>query len=392
MVTTREKVLFFGNNSEPNFFWVPQFTHPDVDGVTFGGFWCGRWLASQPHASNAGDIGGGRYGDNPDVADYAAVGDVAASTRWGVPPWRNISIFEARKACANIGVGYHLITRFEWASLAMWCHMNGYLVSGFLPHGNNANTNPPSDITYVTETAQLDLACNARNAGWYANATGTGPAAWNHNGLPNGIADLNGNMWKWNDGLLMQQTTGYPYILASLQVSLARSPYGKSTAVAAGSLTDSNKSWLADEFLDAGGNTYLYDSAGTLIQIKTSTVANNATQIFFQAATTPAAGPYTILRLVATDITAGMASGNRILTLRNTDADLKAFAIPATSDGTGANAYGTDGYLYDKASLRAVLVGGCWGDSPYAGVFALTLDSAPSYTSSYIGLLAARAI
>lgn len=152
-------------------FWIPQFTHPDVDSVTFGGFWCGRWLASQPSAWNAGSIGGGRYGDNPDVADLAAVGSVAASTRRGVPPWRYISMLEARKACANIGPGYHLITRFEWASLAMWCHL-----IGFQPHGNNRNTNPPSDAIYTTETAQLDLACNARNAGWYASLTGTGPA------------------------------------------------------------------------------------------------------------------------------------------------------------------------------------------------------------------------
>jgi hypothetical protein len=190
----------------------------------------------------------------------------------------------------------------------------------------------------------------------------------------------------------LQQTTGYPYILATLQVSLARAPYGKSMAVAAGSLTDSNKSWLADEFLDASGNTYLYDSAGTLIQVKTSTVANSATQIFFQAATTPAAGPYTILRLVATNITAGMATGNRILTLRNTDADLKALAIPATSDGTGATAYGKDGYWYDNTSLRAALVGGSWVSGANAGVFALDLRVAPSYTIYNIGLLAARAI
>lgn len=119
----------------PAYYWIPPFTHPDVDGVTFGGFMVGRFLASQPNAYNAGDIGGGRYGDNPDVADSSSVGSVAASTRQGVPPWRYISMLEARKACANIGVGYHLITRFEWASLAMWCHLNG-----FQPHGNNRNT------------------------------------------------------------------------------------------------------------------------------------------------------------------------------------------------------------------------------------------------------------
>jgi sulfatase modifying factor 1 len=365
----------------PGFFYVPTFTHPAITGVTFGGFYAGRWIASQPNASNA------EHGDNPDVADNAAVGAVAANTKQLVPAWRYIDLLNARKACANIGVGYHLITRFEWASIALWCHANS-----IIPRGNNKNVNPPADIDQPTETATLDLACNHRNAGWYANTVGSGPNAWNHNGLANGIADMNGNMWEWNDGLLMQQTTGYPYVLASLQVSLARSPYGKSTAVAAGSLTDSNKSWQTDEFLDAGGNIYLYDSAGTLIQVKTSAGANTGTVINFQAATTPAAGPYTILKLVATDITAGMSSGNKSLTLRNADAALAPFAIPATSDGTGATALGKDGYWFDKGSLRAALAGGSWTSGTGAGVFALALDFSPTGTYNSLGLRACRCL
>jgi formylglycine-generating enzyme len=377
---------FLRSAPDPAFFWVPQFAHPDVAGVTFGGFWCGRWIASQPNARNAGNIGGGRYGDNPDIADSAGVGTVKASTKKGVPAWRYISMLEARKACANLGPGYHLISRFEWASLALWCNMQG-----FQPHGNNKNSNPPADATFTTETAALDQAAFARNNTYLASLVGTGPATWNHNNAANGIADLNGNMWEWTDGLLMQQTTGYPYVLASLQVSLARSPYGKSTAVAAGSLTDANKGWTADEFLDATGNTYLYDSAGALFQVKTSTVANNATQIFL-ASGTPAAGPYTIVKLIATDITAGMTSGNRILTVRNADPVLAPFAIPATSDGTGATAYGKDYYGFDKASLRAALAGGSWGYGARAGVFALYLDSSASNTNYYVGFRVARAI
>lgn len=362
------------------FFWVPPFTHPDVSGVTFGGFFAGRWIASQPGAYNAAG------GDAPVVADSAAVGSVAAATKKMVPTWRYISMLEARKACANLGVGYHLITRFEWVSIAMWCNLQG-----FMPRGNNRNTNPPSDSDVTTETAILDQACFARNNTWYASLAGSGPASWNHNNRPDGIADVDGNMWEWNDGLFLQQTTGYPYILASLQVSLARSPYGKSTAVASGVLTDANKAWVTDEFLDASGNTYLYDAAGTLFQVKTTTPANTATAIILTSGT-PAAGPYTILRLVATDITAGLTSGNRILTLLNTNADLKAFAIPATSDGTGATAYGKDGYWYDKAALRAALVGGSWATGTIAGVFALYLAYSPTYTYTAFGFRVAKAI
>jgi len=43
-----------------------------------------------------------------------------------------------------------------------------------------------------------------------------------------------------------------------------------------------------------------------------------------------------------------MASGSRILTLRNSDTDLKYFAIPLTSDSTGSAVYGNDYYSFDK--------------------------------------------
>jgi hypothetical protein len=134
--------------------YIPKFTHPDVAGVTFGGFMAGKYQASQPNATPDDD--------NPDVADDAVVGNVPAISQPGVAPWRYISLLRARIACANLGVGYHLITSFEWASLALWCQL-----MGTQPHGNNANTNPPADITYTDEVAILDRAGNARNAGWY---------------------------------------------------------------------------------------------------------------------------------------------------------------------------------------------------------------------------------
>lgn len=366
--------------------FIPQFTHPDISGVVFGGMWYGKYGASQPNAIPDDD--------NPDVADSADPGTVPAATRAGVPPWRYISFHQARKACANLGVGWHLATRFETASLALWSKLNGTM-----PHGNNKNVNPPTDTDYPTETALLDRACFVRNSGWFAALCGTGPNTWAHNHDASGVYDLNGNMWEWNDGLLTCPASlndnsatphvvtgaggaGYPLVLATLQVTQARAPYGASTTVAAGRLTDANKVWVADEF----NGCFLYDAVGSLFYI------DDTLPTYLTIDGTPAAGAYSILRVVATNIAAGMSSGNKILTLRNTDADLKPFAIPATADGTGSATYGNDVFYFDAATLRAALVGGNWYHGTDAGVFALLLTNAPAFSYAHIGLRVARAI
>jgi formylglycine-generating enzyme len=319
---------------------------------------------------------------------------VAGRSIQGRPAWRYINYWNARIAAANAstiyGPGVHLLTAFEWASLAMLAHKNS-----LLPHGNNRNTNPPSSSENASETAALDLACNARNAGWYANLTGTGPATWNLLSDPNGVSDLNGNMWEWTMGLHMQTLdeaghAGHAMVLATNQVSLARSPYGKSTSVGATTLTDTLKQWLVNEFT-AGGAVgaacYLIDSAGTRF-----TVASNTANTITVTSGNPAAGPYEIVVDTGTDITAGMTSGQRFLTLRNTDAWLKAFALPATADGSGAAALGNDVYYFDTAdpgsapnAIRTAFRGGSWHDGSNAGVFALSLSDAPSNTYNAVG-------
>ena len=370
-------VVYGGTTFYNQMVWIPTFTHPDVAGVTFGGFWAGKYIASQPNAFN------GVGGDKPDVADSADPGTCPAISQYGVPSWRYINYWYARKAAANNGVGWHLITAFEWASLAMWSQLNGTQ-----PHGNNKNVNPPADIDFPAETALLDLACNARNAGWYANLVGTGPFTWNHNHRADGVSDLNGNMWKWNLGLHMQTAdeaghAGHAVVLGNLNVSLTGSPYGTSTSVAATTLTDTRKAWAVNEF----ATMWLIDSAGTRFTIN----SNTATALTL-AAGTPASGVYEIVKDTGTDISSGMTSGNKILTLRDGDADLKAFAMAATSDATGAAKYGTDGYWFNTAdagtapnNIRTARRGGIWSSGVPSGVFALVLNYAPGFVYYNIG-------
>lgn len=367
--------------------YIPPFTHSEVSGVTFGGFMAGKYQASQPNATPDDD--------NPDVADSADPGAVPAITQPGVPPWRLITFHQARKAAANLGVGWHLITSFEWASLALWSQANGTM-----PHGNNGNVNPPADVTYTSEIALVDRAGFARNSAWFPSLTGTGPNTWAHNHQADGVFDLNGNMWEWNDGLLLMpatqndsnsvqigtgSTAGHALVLGTLNVTQARAPHGASTATAANSLTDSNKGWTVNEF----AGMYVYDIAGVLHLI----ASNTATVLTLTAGgATPTAGAYSILKYVATDIVTGMSTGNKILTLRNSDADLKPFAVPATSDATGAAKYGTDGYYFSTTALRAAHRGGAWSNGVIAGVFALNVGNAASTSSVSLGLRVAKSL
>jgi len=84
-----------------------------------------------------------------------------------------------------------------------------------------------------------------------------------------------------------------------------------------------------------------------------------------------------------TDITGGMTSGNKILTLRS-DAVFKNLSIPETSDGTGSATYGNDVYYFTATGERVALRGGYWSYGTSAGVFALSLGS--TRTNSYYGI------
>ena len=363
--------------------YVPPFAY---NGVTYGGFLTHKYPSSQPNAT-ADD-------DNPDVADGASVDSAKACSQINVSPWREITFLEARKACANIGTGWHLITAFEWASLAYYA-----LANGTQPHGPNANTDPPSDSQYPAETGTLDAALHARNATYHSALPGSGPLTWSLNHRGN-IYGLNGVIWRWNDGLFLLPENqndnsatphaitgageaGYCLILANREVSLTLAPYGSSTATAAGSLTDTNKSWVVDAFT----GFYLYDSAGSLFHVD----SNTATALSIDGANTPASGPYTVIQLKATDITSGMTSGRRILTL-SADADLAPLAIPATSDATGSATYGNDTYYHAATALRAAGRGGNWTNGVRAGVFALNLTTTPSHRNVSLGFRACKSL
>lgn len=93
--------------------------------------------------------------------------------------------------CKNKGAGWHLMTRAEWALLALWCKKNNTQ-----PLGNNNYGRDSSETIYkaIPTTYGTDGKINHV-------ATGTGPLEWSHDRTPSGIWDLNGNVGEWVGGL-----------------------------------------------------------------------------------------------------------------------------------------------------------------------------------------------
>ena len=598
---------------------IPQFKGIDtgLTNITFGGFLCDKFVNSQPSAVN--EQGSAWY----DVAHSGNAGNIPGISRPGVPVWDYITFPQAMIACANKGKGWFLMTDFMWASLVFLAKK-----LGTMPHGGNANVNPPSDTTYTTEIAQLDRHLKAETASENRPLPGTGPATWAHNALASGVYDLQGLVWQWV--CMLMTTDGYPCVSANLDLSYTGSPFGRGlvsggntltcdgsgatwkkswetylqydaqaanfsvghlllgmtsgataiisqdidrgttgilrvrrtssaafqddevihayatsattktiatttnasglvrvTTTAAHGLTDgqivtikgvitsteanntdANPTWTisvpggATDYFDLVGSTYVGDgSGGTVYKVtsvggcaaangaevgefavkylgydgavgnfalgdtvtggtsgKTGIVVSDADSgtygtlglISSDAAFTDdeelqvsaakvalangtgtgcqayiaeassgtgvsyaitASGPTTltlsdspsnvvstfwIYKTITQNLgksTAGAAlTGNKILTLRDADAALNPYALPDTTDGTGSDTYGKDGYWFSTAALRAAIRGGNVGDTGYAGVFALRLSYAPSAAGNSIGFRAAKAL
>ena len=112
-------------------------------------------------------------------------------------PHASIDLDAARAGMQANGSGWHLMTNWEWAAIALWCMANGYQPTG--------NTNWGRSHVNTWETGRrADGGVPGNDSGVGRNLTGSGPMSWRHDGSPAGISDLVGSVWEWVDGLKLQ--------------------------------------------------------------------------------------------------------------------------------------------------------------------------------------------
>lgn len=118
----------------------------------------------------------------------------AAVSLPGVDPRASINFDNARNLCKANGAGWDIMSNLDWAAIALWCMANGYQPRG------NTNSGRSHEDRWETGRRQ-DGGIPGDASGAARTLTGSGPAAWAHDGTPAGVHDLVGNTWEWVSGM-----------------------------------------------------------------------------------------------------------------------------------------------------------------------------------------------
>lgn len=167
-------------------FVLPRFTYADIGMTTDMG----------AGDITAFDFGSGSIKGEIFIGAYLASGSGAVSAP-RQDPRTSLDHTAARNACSVKGAGWHLMTAHEWAAIALWCMANGYEPIG------NTNWGRSHAKTWMVGD-RADNRAPGDTAGTGRTQTGSMGSEATHTRTLGGIADLVGNVWEWQDGLLLQ--------------------------------------------------------------------------------------------------------------------------------------------------------------------------------------------
>lgn len=258
-------------------------------------------------------------------------------------PRASLNFDQAVTYCRNKGKGWSLTPYSLWSAIALWCRKNGTM-----PRGNN---NYGADHAYGHEKGVPTYYESGKIA---RCATGSGPNTWNHNWMPDGIADLNGNVWEWCAGMRLMN--------GEIQII----PYANCMAADA-SMGASSTLWKA---IAADGTLVEPGTAGTL---KYNYVSGH-------------------IQLTSGDITPedtwrGDTYQNMTLDSALTVPEI-AKALLIYPDEPGGD-YGGDGHYMNNSGERLPICGGSWIVTSSAGVFYVYLNNPRSNSGTDIGFRSA---
>ena len=260
-------------------------------------------------------------------------------------PRVSVNFDEAVTYCRNKGTGWGLLPYSLWSAIALWCRKNGTM-----PRGNN---NYGSDHAYPHEKG---VPASSSEGKTNRTLTGSGPDTWNHNWLPDGIADLNGNVWEWCAGMRLQG--------GEIQVIPYANCMMADVSMAAGS--SEWKAIKADGTLVSPGiaDTLIWDYVSGKIQLTNGTPTYTTDQ-------------YVYCQYKDMTLASGLSEAPEL-----------AKALLLYPDEPGGD-YGGDYHYFNPTGERLPLCGGGWSGTSGAGVFHVYLYHPRSYSSPDLGFRSA---